>query len=191
MVCPYCSREIQDSVAVCNQCGANLNDTVQSNSTPYNLIQNVDLPMKWYKFLIYFLLLLNALTHLADGIFCLIGNNSGILSELLSETDLFTGEYRVIDIVYGIICILMSGAAIYVRSKLANYKEDAPRIYIIYDIISSGIYFVYSLLSMIILENAETSSVIGEVIGTVVGESLFVYLNIIYFKKRKHLFINK
>ncbi len=191
MICPYCSGEIQGCVTVCNHCGATLNDTVESNSAPNNSIQDAGLSMKWYKFLICFWLFLNALTRLANGIFCLIGNNSGVLSELLSEDGLFTGKYRAIDIVYGIICIIMSFTAIYVRSKLANFKYDAPRIYIIYDIISSGIYFLYTLLIMIILEKAGIASVIGEVIGTVVGESLFVYLNIIYFKKRKHLFVNK
>lgn len=191
MICPYCSSEIQDSVAVCNECGAALNDTVQLNSAPYNSIQNADLPMKWYKFLIYFLLFANAISKLADGIFCIIGIDGGILSETFFEGCMFTGKYRAIDIVYGIICIIMSVAAIYVRIRLAKFKEDAPKIYITYDIISSVVYFVYNLLIMIILENAEISSVIGEIIGTVVGESLYVYFNVLYFKKRKHMFINK
>lgn len=190
MKCSYCSSEVQDSVTVCNQCGAALNDTVQSNSAPNDSIQNVNLPMKWYKFLIYFLMFANAILKLADGIFCLIGFDGGVVSEVLFEGCMFTGKYRAIDIVYGIVCIVMSGVILYVRNKLAKFKKDAPRIYIFYDIISSVIYFIYNLLIMIILENADISSVIGELIGTVVGESLFVYFNVIYFKKRKHMFIN-
>lgn len=191
MKCPYCSSEVQDSVTECSQCGAALDDTVQSNLVPNNSIQNVELPMKWYKYLIYFSLFANAVLRFADGILCLIGIDGGAVSEVLFEGCMFTGEYRAIDIVYGIVCIVMAGVILYVRNKLAKFKEDAPRLYIIYDIISAVFSFTYNLLIMVILENAEISSIIGEIIGAVVGESLYVYLNVIYFKKRKHLFVNK
>lgn len=191
MICPYCSSENQESVNVCNQCGASLNDTVQSISAPNNSIQNVELPMKWYKFLIYFLMFANAVSRFADGILCLIGIDGGSVFEVLFEGCMFTGKYRAIDIVYGIVCIVMSGVIFYVRNKLAKFKEGAPRLYIIYDIISAVFSFTYNLLIMFILENAETSSIIGDVIGAIVGESLYVYFNVVYFKKRNHLFINK
>ncbi len=191
MKCSFCGKEVREGSTVCESCGAEL--TIDNNGNEDSAVQtknNTELEMKWYKFLIYFLLYANFVTYLFDGFIYLFGDKINFLSELFADT-LFTGKFRIIGIIYAVVLITLSVISLYVRNGLAKFKVSAPKNFIIFDIITSVISTVVTLLSMILVENAGLSDWLPELLGSLLGSTAIIMCNITYFRKRKHLFINR
>ena len=74
MFCTKCGKEITDGQRFCPGCGAENKNVSQqtygsmntSNTFDVSTVQNV-LPMKWYKFLIYFALIAGAIYEVFNG----------------------------------------------------------------------------------------------------------------------------
>ena len=151
------------------------------------------LGMKWYKFLIYFLLFAAGILNIIGGIVYLTGGQYGSALEAKLVYAVFS-NLKTMDIVYGIVCIALGVFQIYTRFQLASYKAKAPS-YILYMYVINGaataIYsFVVSGMIDVLLP-AESAQLSGQAIGAILGAALFVWLNKIYFDKRKHLFVNQ
>lgn len=199
MFCSNCGKELPDSIAFCTNCGAKLNNannintqvrapwTQQYNPVPPSQLIQTQPEMKWYKFLICFSLFAGAVLNLVSGILSFVGGNYmiyGLDPETVYST--FDG-LKILDIGYGIVYIAFVPFALYVRFALAGYKKDAPNMYHIYNIAGAFISVSYSLFSSIIM-GGDISETIGQIVGNIAGQILFIALNIIYFNKRKHLF---
>lgn len=199
MYCTKCGKEISDDQRFCTNCGAeskNGSDLFQGNtsnsSNTFDISERTTtMPMKWYKFLIYFALIAGAVLNLANGIMMVTGGIYSVQTGGQSTADLVYSMYGVslktVDMFYGIVLFAIAVLAIMARNKLANYKNDGPKfLYLVYGI-SLGVVLVYN-----ILVGAITGVGIFNVttITQLVIQGIMIYANIVYFNKRSHLFVN-
>lgn len=157
--------------------------------SPYGL---APIGMKWFKFLIYFALFAGGILNILGGITILNGSQYGSALEAKLVYAFFP-NLKTIDIIFGIVCIALGIFQIYVRFQLASFKAKAPQyITIMYLItgISTAIYsFVVAGMIPDVLSDYG-SQLVGQGVGGLIGAGILVWLNKIYFNKRKHLFIN-
>lgn len=122
-----------------------------------------DKPMKWYDFLVNFALIANAILNGLTGVMYF---------------SLYSGESNsVICIVCGVGAILCAVMALIVRLKLKEKRENAPMLFIVFQVLQIVIGIVGSALG-------------GNVFAVVVGGTVSTVLNTIYFNKRSYMFIN-
>ncbi len=150
-----------------------------------------ELGMKWFNFLIYFNLFFGALEDLLSAAAMIFD----IRHEVLGMEYYFEGNMRWLGILFGILWIIIAAAVIYIRFDLAKFKKGAPKRYIIIEVIGSALFLLYSVAGMLFTASSGITayiigSAIGSVIGSAIGTFVFAYCNVIYFKKRDHLFIN-
>lgn len=149
-----------------------------------------ELGMKWFKFLVYFLLFFGAAEDLIHAV-AMIFN---IKNEFLDFDYYFIGNLRWLGILFAVAFVVSAAAGIYFRFELAKFKKGAPKKYIIFEIATQLLFLVYNLAGIFSDSSLETYKLVGSfagaVIGCVVGGAIFIYPSIIYFKKRNHLFVN-
>ena len=137
---------------------------------------NNELGMKWFHFLIYFLLWVNAAIYLIEGI-AMLGVSMGM-----------------IDTVYGVALIAFALFCIFTRSRLAKFKKGAPsNLYAFYILGNIVLLLAYNVASCVLAGAfSEIPAMIlnPEFIGSVVGTFVAVAINKTYFDKRKNLFVN-
>lgn len=141
-------------------------------------------PMKWFKFVIYFQLFFGAFVNLCNTVlYCsgaLYGNDSDLVYAAF-------GGLRVLDILMGVICLALAAYSIFVRFQLAKFKRNAPVLLYILLACNAGFNLFYSIGSTIIIgQNLISATTIGNLIGTLI----LLALNVVYFNKRKSLFIH-
>lgn len=206
MQCPKCRAAMPNGAKYCTECGAKL--PVQPDSVP-----NVPQPsiqeapayeaqpvmteappaqelqpcgMKWYKFLISFALwaggILTALYSFAYFTGTVLG--IGIDAELVYS---YYPLLRVFHIFCGLENIAYGVFAIYTRYRLAQFRRNGPAcLYALYIA-----QFVFALLVQVV-----TSLILGEwlegysFVANFLVFGLILGLNMKYFRKRKHLFVN-
>ena len=218
MFCSKCGNQVADGAAFCDKCGAQLNaqppqapqqpqqpyqaptqpqydpnQFAQAPEQPYGFApQAPALTMKWYKFLIYFLLFAMGILNALGGIMALTGSQYGSALEAKLVSAFFS-DLKTIDIIYGIACIALGAFQIYTRFQLAGYKKNAPNCVIAMYIATAAITAIYSFSVVAIVpdEIVAHSELIGRGIGSIIGAGVVGYLNKIYFDKRKHLFVNQ
>ena len=149
------------------------------------------LGMAWHKFLIYFLLIASAIINSIYSFGYISGNiylveTNGVVSA--EQVYAYYGiGLQAVDMVYGLFLIAFAILAFVVRHKLANYKSDSLKFIKIFYSLSVGIPFLYSIFVAAITRQAlAVQSVIYAIVGLV-----FLILNIKYFKKRAHLFVDQ
>lgn len=196
MFCSNCGKELPDSIAYCTNCGVKLQSanvrvpwTQQYNPVPPAQPVQVMPTMNWYKFLIYFSLFAGAVINLIAGIISFVGGEYMILGLDPEEVYGIYDGLKTLDIGYGIVYLSFIPFALYVRSALAGFKKEAPNMFYIYDIAGAVISVSYTLFSSIVTDG-DISQTIGQLIGSIAGNVLFIALNVIYFNKRKQLFVN-
>lgn len=181
--CVKCGKLLSRYATKCCYCGA-----VQSPSNsptapsafncsspqpPY--YSQKELPMKWYKFLIYFYLFANAIEYFYN--FIMSVNNATI----------FTNDRRLGDLVFAVFYLGMAVYSLITRNALAKYKEIGPRLLL-------GSYIIIAIASVInILVFSDRLSGTSDDIFIALLISVFTELimyacNAAYFKKRDHLF---
>lgn len=194
MFCPNCGKESVENSIFCIYCGAQLNAAPPQPQAPYQPAPTPPVPpfyppMKWYKFLIYFSLFATAVIGVLTGLNFLTGNIYSA-QELGLTTDIvytFYGEsLRVVDLVYALANFTLAAFAVYVRFQLSAFKKDAPTLLYILHAMGVVISIAYNIaLSVLFGIEIEFATLIGSTIGTAVH----VWLNYIYFQKRKWLFV--
>lgn len=140
--------------------------------------------MKWFKFVIYVQLFLNAIVCIC--------NAGSFLSgwQYQGNADAVYGAYagmKVLDIAMGIVCIVQAGFSIIIRQRLAKFRQEGPRWYLILlgTFLATNILYLFigSQLVGMLLFDYETGM-------TLVANGLLIALNKVYFDKRKELFVN-
>ena len=206
MFCPNCGNQIPDGSSFCGNCGAPLDsqpNPQQPQGNPYQAPQQTPygfapqapvLTMKWYKFLIYFLLFAIGILNVIGGITALTGaqytaENGENVSKAVYV--LFP-DLKTIDIIYGIACVLLGVFQFYIRFQLAKYKAKAPSYILAMYVATAVITAIYSFAVVGIVpdEIVSHSELIGQGVGAIIGAGVMAFLNKIYFDKRKHLFVN-
>lgn len=162
----------------------------QQTAEQIEIIQQPELGMRWFNFLIYFSLFAGALLSLFDGIVYIAGLGSK-LPEIFAEAYYFLpNNFRALEIIFGLVILAAAAGSVYVRFQLAGFKKNAPKCFYVFEIALSVFSTVYSIAGMALTTDDGISAIIGAIIGGVVGDAVFLLCNITYFNKRKHLFVN-
>lgn len=145
-----------------------------------------EFPMKWFQFIIYVQLFASALIGIIRGFGTLendrFGSGITIFGRTLSDNPL--------DIVAGVLMIGLSGYAIFVRQRLAHFKKNAHKMYLFYLGANMATNVLYMFAAVIMMSmhspgkyfyNMNFQSILTDII-------LFI-ANIVYFNKRKELFV--
>ena len=144
--------------------------------------------MGWFKFTIYVQLFLNALLMLINGVSYLTGSGYG---EYKDTVYLLYPSLKAVDICLGIVSILFAVYAIFTRMQLAKFKKNGPLfLYILLGgHIALGI--LSNVITILIVGSGGVSAYnMGRIFGQVTGVVILLVIDIIYFQKRKSLFVN-
>lgn len=219
-ICPRCGTSCPDTQAFCPSCGAQLPAAQPSygqrppqGQQPYGQQPPYGQPpygqqpygpglgMKWYKFLIYFVLFVAALGYLGIGISAFTSNNLyfsnvffGVPLDLTSAFHAYYSTLRIIDILYGIVLIAMAAGAIYVRMQLAAFRANGPKLFLCLWAAVTVVQMIHDMAVLAIVTRADANALlspsVATIIGQLIGMGIYIVLNNIYFKKRAHLFVN-
>ena len=220
MICPNCNSFVEDGNAFCTTCGQTLqaqgnyqgmqydqgqqNPYGQPQQDPYAQQTNGyqqqnpygqapdgrQVGMNWFKFIIYVQLFLSAIVGLYNGIQLLTGSHyQGYKDMVYSMFDGLKGA----DTVFGLCFLVLAGFAIFTRFQLAGFKTMGPRFYLGYLAGVVGITIIYIIVVGGILSKygAGVSDILTpSTVANIVTSIVLIFVNFIYFKNRKHLFVN-
>ena len=153
-----------------------------------------ELGMKWFKYLIYFQLFYSAVNDLARAL-SLIFNFQNEFIQKLFDLKYYDSDLRTVGVLFGFIFFIFAAVSVYIRFELAGFKKRAPKKFMIFIAATQ----VLACANEIIVNlsgpyPADTRRIVGTVLTLVFGYAfgyyVFIYPNIVYFKKRAHLFIN-
>lgn len=210
MYCRECGKEIREEDRFCPYCGGanrmHREDFEKRDVFPENVdviapqpdnrilgqhfsvdegvMGQRELPMKWYKFVIYFQLFAAAIFSLYHGLMRITGLQYGTNADQVYN--FFGMGLRALDIFFGIMPILAAVAALYVRHCLNKFKKNAPLLYLAVFILNGAIEIIYAFVLLLIV--GVNGEAVGQIIVQVFGLGVYYALNYIYFKKREHLF---
>lgn len=192
MICRFCGSDIPEGEKVCGACGKAV-EGVETQAEKVETVQPIsELPMKWFKFIIYVQLFLSALLLVFSSVVKITGVEYGGYAEYFYR---YCPALQPLDIGYALIILVLAVLAIVVRQKLAHYKAGAPKLYIIYFAITGIVELAYLLVQFAVGSAAEriqmdTGLLISQIWGVVLQCGIWIPINYVYFKKRKHLFVN-
>lgn len=210
MFCPNCGTQCPDDTKFCPSCGSSVannqpTENAQQNfgqpnytqpnytqpnnyAQPYNYAQprmyNVQLEMKWFKFLIYFGLFAGAVLNCLSAILQITG---AVYEGSAEVVYIFFPELKFFDIFYTILLLALAILQIFTRFQLSGFKKNGPKLILIVYSAAAVISLLYGIVASVILhEFLFNASMIISIIVPVV----MVVLNKIYFDKRKDMFVN-
>lgn len=164
----------------CKNCGTEFPDTAvnDTDNVPSEVLRSLEPahPMKWHKFLIYFQLFLSAIVNLTNGITYIAALFCGLAG---------FGAQRAIYIVNGVVSVAVAVLAIYVRFRLAGFRKNGPKLYMIF----LGIICALRILNLSYAISTGTYSVANAVSSLFVNGCIMLWTNS-YYKKRADLFVN-
>lgn len=193
MTCPNCRAEILENSKFCPYCGSSVTRDLDEAAYPEGVAPAEDVPasavspeqgMKWYHFTIYFSLFASALINLIAGIQYLSGAQYEGMADYVYYA--YNG-LKAVDTLYGIIGIGIAAFCIFTRFQLAGFKANAPMLLNIIYAVNAVVPLVYlGIFSSITGINPTSSSTASSVASSIV----MIIINSVYYKKRKHLFVN-
>ena len=204
--CNICGSPTEDDdQRFCMRCGAPIpaeNDIEEEENTErskerISVNRNISLyPMKWFKFLIYFGLIAGALISLSLGSAYITGDIYDIQSNGQIEAEYIYSVYRnglkTLDVIFGISMLCMAVFAIITRQKLAGYRKNGPRcLYAMY-MASAAIVLFYNTAFICLFGNefGSAADITAKTMTSIITCAVSVYLNHMYFSKRKSMFSN-
>ena len=206
MYCSNCGGLVPDGQYTCPNCGAYVGSTGQTYNAPNQNMQqgyyqnNIsytqqsvqpELGMKWFKFVIYFQLFLSALVNIINGFRISTGLHYGVTSRQLDYIYNHFDGLKMLDVCIGICIVVLGVLALITRFMLSGYKKCGPSMYIGLLIANIVIGFIYIAAFYFIVSSVSPDvSISGDTFITLETNLTLLVLNIIYFKKRKHLFVN-
>lgn len=153
--------------------------------------RQTNIPMNWFKFIIWCQLFLTALSELSNAFLYLTGR---VYAGEEGGAAAFYGQYpafRIINMMFGAAGLVMAAFAIYTRFQLSGFKKGAPSLLLKFNLISVGVTMVYHILYAIISATYGRTLTGGEIMDYL---SLFAigiayyFVNKAYFTKREFLF---
>lgn len=143
--------------------------------------------MKWFNFIIWVQLFLNAILNVRQGIIALTGAHYDGAADRVYR---FYENLKLYDSAYGVAAIIIAVFAVFVRFRLSGFKKNGPMLYFICLGANIVIPFIY-----VVFVSGEVGASVGKVLSngpdtTIIGFIVMFIINIFYFKNRKHLFVN-
>lgn len=150
------------------------------------LTQPQEVPMKWFKFIIWVQLFLAALSNLGTGIQGLFGLQYNMDAELIYQV---FPDLKVADTIYGIALILLAVYCIIIRFRLSGYHKDGPMLYLIMLGCNIAFPIIYNIMVTSAMAPYDSTDIWTNGAANIVGAAIMLVCNSVYFNKRKHLFI--
>lgn len=199
MFCKNCGAAIEKGQTNCPVCGTAVpSESERSVSAQYAYPPATALPMKWYKFLINFMLFFSAALNAISGVQLIIGDqyrdgNVDMSGLVYSQF----GALKTVDVVAGIVLIAFALFTLYVRSRLAGYCKNGPKMLLLLYILGFAYTVLYAAAVYITLASYGVSLNIVDflltdgvtVLTTAVADGVMIVINLEYFRNRKHLFV--
>lgn len=199
MFCKNCGAAIEEGQTSCPVCGTAVpSESERAVSVQYAYPPATALPMKWYKFLINFMLFFSAALNAISGVQLIIGDqyrdgNVDMSGLVYSQF----GALKTVDVVYGIVLIAFALFTLYVRSRLAGYCKNGPKMLLLLYISGFAYTVLYTAAVYITLASYGVSLSIVDflltdgvtVLTTAVADGVMIVINLEYFRNRKHLFV--
>lgn len=190
MFCIKCGTQIPDNARFCTKCGLPVGgQQAEIASQPaFTEAEPMPMPMKWFKFLIYFGLFAGAVINLVTGLLTVTGmtyeiSTPGVTAKMVYSY--YGNDLKLLDTVYGIVLILLAVFGIVVRFRLAGYKKDGPGLlYTVYGV-SAAVGLTYAIIVSVLTGVTLDASGFSGIITSVA----MIFVNYTYFKKRSHLFV--
>lgn len=146
-----------------------------------------ELPLKWYKFVIYFQLFASAALNIASCYRYISGDIYGS-KEIAHQIYNIMPVIKICDLILGVIFFGLAFGAIVVRQKLYYKKADAVRYYLGYIIIQPALAIAYLLLVSFLVRGYSID--FTAMIPDLIGASVLYWANKKYFSRRSYLFVN-
>lgn len=197
--CQNCGTQLTDDAVFCTNCGSSVSAPNSQAYQPQNNQPNYgynpmvnQMPMKWFKFLIYFLLWASGVVNLVNGFQMITGAHYDGGAKLVYA---YFDGLKAIDLILGILSILLAGIAIYTRFRLAGFHANGPKMIITLYTLSIIMNVVYCVAVMAIAGDALNAvggadSIISSTVGSVAVSIAMVFANKTYFQKRANMFTN-
>lgn len=149
------------------------------NQNRYQPYQN-QMPMNWFKFMIYFGLFAGAVLNVVSAI--LTFSELGEYSDLMRYY--FPTHYYFA--IFGSICLIGLGALqVYTRFRLAEYRVNGPQLLLVVYGVAAAITFLDCLVGTVTIG---ANCFEGAQIVNICTNLVMACVNKVYFDKRKHLF---
>ena len=187
------------------------NYNCQPNTQPYgtnpyySVASRQQLPMNWYKALIYAVLFIGMILNLSSAITTFTGyiyvlavrlqgsippgwTNRDIIDYIYS---IYGSTLKICDVFYAICLFISVIYTIFVRQYLAKFKKSAPTMLIGLYVFNIATSIIYTIWQSIIISNVtgELPSDIMSNVRSIVISAAMIIANYNYFKNRKHLFV--
>ncbi len=192
MKCLQCGAYFEDHLASCPFCGAPA--PRQQGFAPmggFGTFGNPGgapmyyRPMKWYKFLIYFLLFFSAFSNCLSAVEYFTGwGYEGGASLVYSTFPML----RVLDIIAGVCALSLAVLAIVTRFSLARMKRSGPKLVLVLYAAGGLFTLLYSFGVMAIIGSFDPFEVASQIVSAGLS-ALIVWANFVYFRNRRDLFI--
>lgn len=180
MNCPRCGKERAQDEKFCTQCGYNFEQ-------PQVLM--IDKPMKWYKFLVLFFFPVNIFTNFINGI-STIANPSVSAAEISGLGDVSRKALEKLNTFTGICMVIIAIFMIYALSNLRRLSKLSLTCIVTVYVSNLIVNIVNAGMMYYILGKQSTIAVVSLVYLNIVTAVVMIIANSIYFKKRKHIFVN-
>lgn len=188
MKCPNCRTEIDPACRFCPTCGKEISHSEGQEASSYRgehpYMERQEMPMKWYKFVIYVQLFLSLLSALGTAMNFFMGIQYG---EYAEHVYAYYGGLKAIDILMGVLCLGQVVLVIAARQSLAHFRKNGPNLYYAvwgYSIVSNIVHII-GLVAV-----GAAGEGMSAIVGQIIGAAIMLVLNVMYFKKRMHLFVN-
>lgn len=189
--CNSCGAKLTEGVKYCPNCGAAIQPppvavpaapiTPLKQNPPKKIQHTEGHPMKWFMFLVYFLLIVGPLFRVISGVRAMSGNAYANADQIYLAFPLL----RDLDILMGILSIVEAAALLFVRHWMVKGLKKGVKWYLIICIASTSATLLYTLIGSAIIKTLVTQNLF-----TVGFNIIYIILNKIYFDKRAEMFSN-
>ncbi len=147
------------------------------------------LGMKWYKFIIYFALWAGAVFNVISAISLMTGS---IYEDVGGSAEVVYSVFPGLkgwDIFFGVILIFIAIYQIYVRSCLVKFKAKAPMMLVLIYCILIAYEVLYAIVASSFLVRIGGDPTIADSIPNIIGWIIMAVVNYKYFDNRDELFV--
>ena len=153
----------------------------------YSPLTQADMPMNWFKFVIYFQLFAGCVLSVILGFVTLTGSHYDGSADLVYR---FFPDMKTADTIYGLLLLAAGAFAIVVRVRLSKFCENGPTMYYIYLIAQIVIPIIYLVMANNALGTYSNNIDYSSTYSNLATNAVMLACNVVYFNKRKHLFVN-
>lgn len=203
MQCARCGSGMAASSQYCAVCGARSGEVGANGAAawrgntgehtlfppsqaPWGAVGVAPLPMRWFKFVIYFQLFAGAAMGILNAVLYLTGLLYGDMAQ-----DIYAvfGMLHFLNVIMGIASIVVAVLYIVARQMLTKFKRSAL-VWLVVALASSAAINLLYVFAFMGITGASASDLMRDFAPGIVGPIGLIIGNVLYFKKRKSMFIN-